>query len=62
MSECSKYNLLISAYIDGELSEAEAEELKQHLDTCKDCRAYLKMLEAVSKQLGNTLIEPPMEL
>lgn len=62
MSDCAKYNTLINEYIDGVLSETEAKELREHLDSCPDCRSYLRLLETVGKQLSNTLEEPPAEL
>jgi anti-sigma factor (TIGR02949 family) len=62
MSDCAKYNTLINEYIDGELSEPEAKQLREHLDSCPDCRSYLSLLETVGKQLKNTLEEPPAEL
>ncbi len=57
MSDCAKYNTLINEYIDGELSEPEAKQLREHLDSCPDCRSYLSLLETVGKQLKNTLEE-----
>lgn len=41
MSECEKYSEVASAYLDGELSDAQKDELKKHLDSCPECRAML---------------------
>jgi anti-sigma factor RsiW len=35
---CSEFHVLISAYLDGELSPAEASGLTNHLSSCADCR------------------------
>ncbi|MBR5381976.1 MAG: zf-HC2 domain-containing protein [Oscillospiraceae bacterium] len=42
MSDCEKYFDLISAYIDGELSASEEDELKAHLASCKHCRVSVE--------------------
>ncbi len=47
MKHCNEYSELISAFIDNEISDAEAETLKAHLATCHDCRAYLLYLEKI---------------
>ena len=36
MPECQHYEELISAYLDGELSAHEAEELTAHLASCPE--------------------------
>jgi len=41
MPECQHYEELISAYLDGELSAHEAEELTVHLASCPKCAALL---------------------
>lgn len=33
---------LLDAFVDGELSEEEAQTVRAHLDTCADCRAYVE--------------------
>jgi anti-sigma factor RsiW len=38
---CEKYQELISAFIDGELSISEETELKAHIDDCPECRKTL---------------------
>jgi anti-sigma factor RsiW len=37
--ECNAANALIPGYVDGELSEAQAKPLRQHLLDCAACRA-----------------------
>ena len=38
MEHCENYTALISAAVDGELTEAEREELMDHLAQCPGCR------------------------
>lgn len=49
--DCQGYRILISGYIDGELSDAETQELKGHLQDCGDCLSYLKRLETMETVL-----------
>ena len=45
MPDCDKALELISAHIDGALTDAEEARLTQHLNTCPACRALLADLE-----------------
>jgi anti-sigma factor RsiW len=38
MEACKQQQALIPGYLDGELSEAQAAPLRQHLLACQDCR------------------------
>ncbi len=63
MSErCRKYDEQISAYLDGELSEAEASRLRAHTAACSDCAALLDLLSGLSQALRDDLAEPPAVL
>ena len=35
---------LLSAYLDGELAPGEEEGVRDHLDTCADCRRELQLI------------------
>jgi hypothetical protein len=37
----------LSEYLDGSLSDAEAERIQQHLDRCERCQAFYKTLTSV---------------
>ena len=41
MSGVHSEELLLLSYLDGELDAARAAEVRQHLDTCDECRQYL---------------------
>src|SRR5215218_9475679 len=46
--ECKKFELSPSAYIDGQLQDAEFADYRAHLSACNDCRLRLSELEQVS--------------
>lgn len=43
---------ILSAYLDGELSDIEREEVLAHLESCAECRDYLAELTALRAALG----------
>jgi hypothetical protein len=48
---CDAYRILISGYIDNELSDDEMQSLKAHLPTCEACLLHLKQMEAMQTRL-----------
>ncbi len=62
MQDCSKYDIMISARLDGMLSKKEARELEKHLAECAECRKYLQLLETVKDGLREDLPDPPETL
>lgn len=61
MKPCEEYESALSAFLDGELSEAEQPALRAHLADCPACRAYLAELTQLHEALGEE-IEPPERL
>lgn len=59
MTMCDKYPELISAYVDGELSEGEITELEAHLENCDSCRSALEAYREISLEIAEGLEEPP---
>lgn len=59
MQDCSKYDELLSAYLDGEVSETEKAEIEAHLESCADCRKYLSLLRTMRDDLQQELPEAP---
>jgi predicted anti-sigma-YlaC factor YlaD len=47
--ECSNARSMIPSYLDGELSEAQAGPLRQHLLDCQPCRASAQDLKNVQR-------------
>lgn len=62
MQDCAKYDMMLSASLDGELSAEDAEALEKHLAVCEDCRNYLRLLETVKEGLREELPDPPEAL
>lgn len=48
MKSCEKYIELISACIDGEISDADRSELEIHLEFCPECRKIAEAFAAIS--------------
>lgn len=47
--DCKKIGILLSAYIDSELSEKDAEVLKKHLQACNQCREKFVRMKKVNR-------------
>jgi anti-sigma factor RsiW len=47
--DCAQAGPLIPAWADGELSEARSAPLREHLLSCRDCRASMAELRALSR-------------
>jgi hypothetical protein len=48
---CRSYRPLLSAYLDGDLSDEERQRLLAHLAICEDCRARLHEYQQLREQL-----------
>jgi len=51
--KCSKAIKQLPAYLDNELSQREAAELRRHLEVCVFCSTELRALQATSKMLDS---------
>ena len=61
--ECKKFELMASAYLDRQLTGAEADAYRAHLAACGDCRLYLDEVEQASLILRKLRTpESPREL
>ncbi|GMA50402.1 hypothetical protein GCM10025857_17590 [Alicyclobacillus contaminans] len=47
----------ISAYVDGELREAERVMVREHLHHCESCRELAKMFESLSARIESTFMD-----
>ena len=59
MSTCDKYRELMSAALDGELSEQQRAELEAHIASCGDCAAVFAAFSSISGELRG--LEPVPE-
>lgn len=62
MSACERYEIMISAMLDGELDEREKAELSAHIVGCERCSALAAAFAAASGALAEGLEEPPDDL
>ena len=62
MTGCDKFNELISAAIDGEVTPDEEKELILHMEACSECRSLFSSLRVLSNEFSDMLIEPPDKL
>jgi predicted anti-sigma-YlaC factor YlaD len=56
-SDCERIHAVISASLDGEVSEVERATADAHLAACGDCRAYAAGLAETSRLLRTTPLE-----
>lgn len=59
MNNCDKYELMINAFIDGELDAAESNELRAHLIECEHCKEYAAAIALIAKGLRDSEADVP---
>ena len=59
---CDSYIELISAQLDGELTETESQTLSAHLDTCPKCRAVAHDFSLMHTAMTNMVVPAPESL
>ena len=62
MEYCAQYAALISAAVDGELTQAERSELMDHLERCPACRAAYSEMMAMHAAFSQLDAELPGDL
>ncbi len=50
--KCDQKKMLLTGYIDGELTETQQGDLQEHLDCCPNCRQELAQLKSLSEELA----------
>jgi ferric-dicitrate binding protein FerR (iron transport regulator) len=58
---CGRFRELMMAGLDGELSPADLEELREHLNECDSCRREFEELERVTRLIGRIELPKPAE-
>ena len=62
MKSCEKFAPLLSAFVDGELTEEENAEVLTHVSECEECRRLLDELTALHAAFGGLEeVEPPAD-
>ena len=62
MPDCGDFYPLIDAYVDDMLGEEDKKTLKEHLETCEQCRAILQMTQMMQQVTPYLEEDPPDEL
>ena len=62
MTDCTEYEVLLSARLDGELTRSESARLDAHLAACPSCQALAAQLEALRAELEGMNPVPPASL
>ena len=51
--KCEDIELLLSPYLEGDLSPEEKKTVRAHLDSCEDCFSLLEYLKEIGQSLGS---------
>ena len=62
MDNCIDFLELISAYIDGEISESDLQHLQAHLSACERCSAMLGLYKEMSAAVAESTLPAPDSL
>lgn len=62
MADCNKYDSMISALMDGELSDDEMVDLREHAHSCEICYDLIKLYPAMSHTIYDSEESPPDKL
>lgn len=62
ISACSALGEQLSAYLDGELNEADTAAVEAHLRDCPDCAKLCSALRTLRIDLAGAQLDPPPEL
>ncbi|HPQ39196.1 MAG TPA: zf-HC2 domain-containing protein [bacterium] len=59
MRNCSDFQILITGYVDHELTDDQVAELKEHLAGCQECRKELERARIMKNALDMMSIKTP---
>lgn len=59
MKVCDDYSEMISAYVDGELTDEDADALEEHLQACEECRSALNAYREIALAISDDYEEVP---
>ena len=62
MNRCKECEMLISVYIDGELSASEKMLVEEHLKSCRDCSALFSLYREMSTSIAQSCAQAPPSL
>ena len=62
MSQCERYQEWISRMVDGDLSQAEERELREHVQSCPECALLFQAFSTLSNEMQSDLEDVPLDL
>jgi hypothetical protein len=62
MNKCFKYEELLSAYIDDELSMSDKKLVEEHIETCQNCANLLYLYREMSSSISDLAEPVPLNL
>ncbi|MCD8321590.1 MAG: zf-HC2 domain-containing protein [Oscillospiraceae bacterium] len=62
MSDCERWQELMSQMLDDEISQEDAAALRVHMRTCRDCQAMWNMQFSISHAIRQDVVPPPDSL
>ena len=62
MNNCVEYIELISARVDGELTESEKQLLEEHLSVCESCSALYDLYNEMTTAVAESCVPAPLSL
>lgn len=62
MNNCQDYFVWMNEYLDGELPQAQTDELLRHLESCGHCREQFERLQQLTGAVRGLDAEPPETL
>lgn len=62
MSDCERWQELMSQMLDDEITPEDAAALRSHMRTCQSCQAMWNLLFTVSHTIQQDIVQPPVEL
>lgn len=62
MSQCERYQEWISRMVDGDLSQAEERELREHVQSCPECALLYQAFSTLSDEMQSDLEDVPLDL
>ncbi len=58
--KCKDLKELISAYVDGELSQTQCDFIEEHITHCRDCQMTFAEYTRISHQMSSLQLTPPL--
>jgi len=59
--KCSDASTLISAYLDNELTQADAQRIRLHIEDCSECGKTYQELKTLKQKMGQLSFPAPDE-